>query len=272
MIITLEQLKKLIPTNKDHAAWLPIINEYLAKYEINTPERIASFFAQSGHESGDLNRLTENLNYTAQRLCVVFPRYFPNLSFAQGFHRKPELIANRVYNDALRSSKIGNTQEGDGWRFRGRGIFQLTGRTNYGNFAKAADMTPEEAATYLECKQGAMHSACWFWQTRNLAAYADRGDIQGQSKAVNGGVHGLADRLSRYKRNLAALQAVNGLSKGSKGQAVKLVQIALGFKGRDADGDFGKKTETAVKNWQKANGYPVTGSLTAEQQNKLNPK
>ena len=274
MIPTVEQVKKMIPTNPEPDLWQSFCQEYFDKYDINTVNRIAGFFAQGGHESNDFKTLMENLNYSADRLIVVFPRYFPNLALANQYHRQPQKIANRVYNDALRSNKIGNTQEGDGWRFRGRGIFQLTGRWNYEAFGKSIGMTAEEAAAYCGTKRGAFESACWYWKRNNLNRFADSNDIVGMSVAVNGGKIGLDDRKKRYYNAVSVLSASTQpsttnyrmLMKGSRGEDVKKVQLA--FKLAD-DGIFGNKTESAVRSWQRTRGYSVTGKLTINQVKEL---
>lgn len=123
MKITLKQIKAMLPTMTQDETWLSIANEMLEKYEINTADRIAGFFAQAGHESADMRVLTENLNYTWQRLRQVFPRYFKTDTIAKQHDRNPQKIANRVYDDALRVAKLGNVKAGDGWLFRGRRHF-----------------------------------------------------------------------------------------------------------------------------------------------------
>lgn len=272
MVLSLDQVKKMIPANREAELWHSYANEFLDKYEINTTNRIAGFFAQAAHESGDFNTLVENLNYSWQRLREVFPRYFPSDSMAQQYHRNSQMIANRVYNDALRTNKLGNVNEGDGYRFRGRGLFQLTGRWNYTEFGKSIGMSAEEAAAYCSTKRGAFESACWYWKRNNLNSYADRDDITGMSKAVNGGTIGLSDRISKYNRNKSVLKTSSTttpvvteqrmIMKGSRGDDVKAVQQKLGL---TADGIFGSITEQAVRSWQRSKGYTVTGKLTGEQ-------
>ena len=197
-LISLEQLSKIIPHNKNAAEWLPICNYYLNKYGIISKKEIAAFLSQAAHESSDFTRLEENLNYSWERLREVFPRYFTSDDFAKGYHRQPEKIANRVYSDALRTAKLGNTSPGDGWLYRGRGIIQLTGKANYAAFGKAVGMSAEQAANYCGTKRGAFESACWFWSQLNLSALAESGDITAISKAINGGDIGVSDRINRY--------------------------------------------------------------------------
>jgi putative chitinase len=271
-LLTEAQLAAMIPTNKEVAAWCEELNKALPKYDITTPERIAGFISQCAHESGDFNQLRENLNYSQQSLERVFPRYFgPGKRNAAEYARNPEKIANYVYMDENRTSKLGNTQPGDGARFIGRGLKQLTGRDNYTRFAKDYDMTAEQAAEWLETKEGALASALWFWNTKNLNAVADTGgDVVRMTKIINGGNIGLADRQARYEKAMAVLtgkiplRAANSeaaptggtLRRGSKGEEVKRMQAKLGL---SADGDFGPGTEAALKKWQAANGLTADG-------------
>jgi putative chitinase len=268
-LLTEAQLAAMIPTNKDIKAWCEELNKALPKYGITTDQRIAGFISQCAHESMDFNALSENLNYREETLNKVFPRYFgPGKRNAAEYARNPEKIANYVYMDEFRTSKLGNTKPGDGWRFRGRGLKQLTGRDNYTRFAKDYGMTAEEAAEWLETKEGALASALWFWNTNKLNAIADTGNVAALTKKINGGDIGLADRQARYAKAMAALggkidavapvtTAVSEtLRRGSSGEAVKKVQAKLGL---TADGDFGPGTEAALKKWQSANGLAADG-------------
>ena len=268
-LLTVDQLRAMIPTNKEIAAWCEELNKALPKYDITTDQRIAGFISQCAHESMDFNALSENLNYREETLNKVFPRYFgPGKRNAAEYARNPEKIANYVYMDEFRGSKLGNVQPGDGWRFRGRGLKQLTGRDNYTRFAKDYDITAEEAAEWLETKEGALASALWFWNTNKLNAIADTGNVAALTKRINGGDIGLADRQARYAKAMAALggkidaaapvtTAVSEtLRRGSKGEAVKKMQAKLGLA---ADGDFGPGTEAALKKWQSANGLTADG-------------
>jgi putative chitinase len=270
-LLTEAQLAAMIPANKDVKAWCEELNKALPKYDITTDQRIAGFISQCAHESMDFNALSENLNYREETLNKVFPRYFgPGKRSAAEYARNPEKIANYVYMDEFRTSKLGNTQPGDGWRFRGRGLKQLTGRDNYSRFAKDYDMTAEEAAEWLETKEGALASALWFWNTNKLNAIADTGSVAALTKKINGGDIGLPDRTARYEKAMAVLtgkiplRAANSeappsggtLRRGSKGDDVKKMQVKLGL---TADGDFGPGTEAALKKWQAANGLAADG-------------
>lgn len=268
-LLTVDQLRAMIPTNKEVEAWCEELNKALPKYDITTPQRIAGFVSQCAHESMDFNALSENLNYREETLNKVFSRYFgPGKRNAAEYARNPEKIANYVYMDEFRTSKLGNTQPGDGWRFRGRGLKQLTGRDNYTRFAKDYDMTAEQAAEWLETKEGALASALWFWNTNKLNAIADTGNVAALTKKINGGDIGLADRQARYARAMAALggkiaapaaapsATAGSMRRGSEGEGVKKLQAALGI---TADGDFGPGTEAALKKWQAANGLTADG-------------
>lgn len=203
IFITTEQLEKIIPNLKDATDWCEALNTILPKYEINTRERIAAFIAQCAHESGGFRRLSENLNYSEKGLLTTFGRYF-NAAQAKSYARQPERIANRAY-----ANRIGNGDEasGDGWRYRGGGLIQLTGKANYAAFAKAADLKIGDAAEYVRTKSGAVESAAWFWKTNGLNALADAQDITKMTKKINGGTLGLDERKEYYNRALAALKA-----------------------------------------------------------------
>jgi putative chitinase len=268
-LLTVDQLRAMIPSNKEVEEWCEELNKALPKYDITTDERIAGFVSQCAHESMDFNAMSENLNYREETLNKVFPRYFgPGKRNAAEYAKNPEKIANYVYMDEFRSSKLGNTQPGDGWRFRGRGLKQLTGRDNYTRFAKDYNMTAEEAAAWVETKEGALASALWFWKTNNLNPIADTGNVAALTKKINGGDIGLADRQARYAKAMAALggkvsaaapvttAVAETLRRGSKGDAVKKMQAKLGLA---ADGDFGPGTEAALKKWQSANGLTADG-------------
>jgi len=200
--LTLDQLKQIIPKNKYHQHWFDVLQQLLPDYEINTPQRIASFLAQCAHESGEFVFIKENLNYRAATLLKVFPKYFPDLALASQYAGKPERIANRVYANRMGN---GNEESGDGYRYCGRGLIQVTGHDNYTWFSDSLNITPEEASEYMETFEGAAQSACWFWETTNLNAMADRGDIKAMTKTINGGYIGLEDRISHYEHALHVL-------------------------------------------------------------------
>jgi putative chitinase len=205
MQLTKAQLKQLLPKNPYIDQWHSALSQLLPDYEINTPQRIAAFIAQCSHESAGFTALRENLNYRWQSLRKIFPKYFPTDELAQEYANKPnkqEAIANRVY-----ANRMGNGPEssGDGWRFCGRGLIQLTGRDNYSWFAASLGIPVEEASEYLQTFEGAAQSACWFWETNGLNRWADAGDILTLTKRINGGTIGLDDRIKHYNHALHVL-------------------------------------------------------------------
>ncbi len=202
MELTLDQLKQVIPKNQYVGYWHHALAQLLPQYEINTPDRIAAFLAQCAHESGGFVFIKENLNYRWQSLRKVFPKYFPTDALAQQYEKQPQKIANRVY-----ANRMGNGPEesGDGWRFCGRGLIQVTGRDNYSWFAASLKISPEEASEYMETFEGAAQSACWFWESNNLNQWADKKDILTLTKRINGGTIGLEDRKKHYEHCLHIL-------------------------------------------------------------------
>jgi putative chitinase len=204
MLITQEQLQQLIPGNQYHAEWCDALNTILPEYGIDTPERVAAFIAQCAHESGNFRILKENLNYRAESLRRVFAKYFPSDDIARQYAGKQEQIANRVYGNRMGN---GSEQSGDGYRYCGRGLIQLTGKDNYQHFADSLEMNIEEVPEYLETFEGAVQSACWFWETNNLNRWADQRDIVSLTKRINGGVIGLEDRKKHYQHALEVLGA-----------------------------------------------------------------
>jgi putative chitinase len=175
--------------------------------EINTRPRLAAFLAQAGVESDELRHVEENLRYSARRLVEVFPRHFPTIEAAEAVAGKPEAIANRVY-----ANKGGNGDEasGDGWRYRGRGIFQVTLRDNYARCSRA--LCGDNAATLLENPDWltdpdyACMSAAWYWGEHNLNRWADLGDLETLTAEINRAKLGMPERVALYRRGIAALQ------------------------------------------------------------------
>jgi putative chitinase len=206
-MLTKQQLTQLLPGNPYIDNWLEALNQLLPEYEINTPQRIAAFIAQCAHESGGFRTLKENLNYKAATLRKIFPKYFPTDEMAAEYAAKPnkqEAIANLVYANRMGN---GGPETGDGFRYCGRGLIQLTGKDNYSWFAASLGITVEEAAEYLQTFEGAAQSACWFWETNNLNQWADKGDILTLTKRINGGTIGLEDRKKHYEHALHVLGA-----------------------------------------------------------------
>ena len=204
MSLTLDQLKQMVHGIPYADHWHEALTQLLPDYEINTPKRIAAFIAQCAHESGGFRFVSENLNYKAESLMKVFPKYFHDMGTAKAYEKQPAKIANKIY-----ASRMGNgdTASGDGFRYRGRGLIQLTGKDNYTWFAASIETPVEQAAQYLETFEGAAQSACWFWETNNLNKWADLGDIEKMTKIINGGTIGLEDRKKHYAHALHILGA-----------------------------------------------------------------
>jgi len=197
-------LEEILHGNPYVEQWYNALCTMLPDYEINTVNRVAAFLAQTAHESAGYTALSENLNYKWESLRKVFPKYFPTDELAQQYAKQPEKIANRVYG-----GRMGNGPEssGDGWKYCGRGLIQLTGKDNYTNFCESIDTPLDELPEYLETFEGAVQSACWFWETNNLNQWADAGDILTLTKRINGGTIGLDDRIKHYNHALAVLSS-----------------------------------------------------------------
>jgi putative chitinase len=211
-MLTLSQLKQLLPKNKYVEHWHHALSQLLPDYDINTANRIAAFVAQCSHESGGFTTLKENLNYKPQSLRRLFSKYFPDDAIANQYCARPnkqEAIANRVY-----ANRMGNGDEssGDGYRYCGRGLIQLTGRSNYQSFADSIEVDGrplkiDEVPEYLATFEGAAQSACWFWEVNKLNQWADAGDILTLTQRINGGTIGLEDRKKHYEHALHVLGA-----------------------------------------------------------------
>lgn len=181
-----------------------IINPLFEEYEINTVNRVAGFLSQCAHESLNFKVKAENLNYSAKSLRAVFGKYFKTEEEAISYARNPQKIASRVY-----ANRMGNSDEasGEGWKFRGRGYIQLTGKNNYEGFAKHIDKDIDETIAYLETDKGALESALYYWKKANCNKYCDAEDIKGLTKSINGGYNGLADREEKFEKFKTILES-----------------------------------------------------------------
>jgi putative chitinase len=177
--------------------WVEAVNTTFEMFGIETPEQQASFLGQTSHESNGFTALTENLRYSAESLCKVWPKRFPSLEMAQPYHRNPEAIANHVYANRMGN---GDEESGEGWNFRGRGLIQLTGRDNYRACGEALDIDLEATPDLVSTPTYAALSAGWFWHKNHLNNIAE--DILAVTKKINGGTHGLDDRVARTQRAL----------------------------------------------------------------------
>lgn len=208
MEITSETLRKIYPLSKNINRYLGALNMSMQECGIDTVDRVRAFLAQVGHESSQLNTVEENLNYSAQGLRKIFPKYFPTQKEALAFARNPEMIANRVYADRLGN---GNEKSGDGWTFRGRGLIQITGRDNYSYMSSlmGKDLTIWPDALLLPLD--ACRSAALWWKANGLNALAaklatdERKTFEAITKRVNGGLNGLEDRWAIYQRAKAVI-------------------------------------------------------------------
>lgn len=265
-------------------------DEVLSDYEVaNSRTRLAYFLAQLGHESGGFRIFEENLNYSAKRLTQVWPKRFPSLAAAKPYANNPKALGNKTY-----ANRIGNGNEasGDGFRFRGRGLIQITGRANYEAIGKITGLDlvgdPDSAAD----PDNLLLVACGYWRYRDLNRYADTNDFTGLTRAINGGTVGLADRRDWLKRVMQKLNAagvgpedveinrspgtrqpdsVNDepavvpevvLKMGSRGEHVRALQSALkniGYQPGAIDGVFGALTAREVLAFQLNNGLETTG-------------
>lgn len=205
-MITLEKFHKLFPNCSNPQEWVTAMESVLPSHGINTSDRIASFLAQCGHESGGWTKFEENLNYGVTGLMSIFKKYFPTQEIANQFARKPEQIANHVYCNRLGN---GNEASGDGWKYRGRGPIQITGKDNITAFAKKFvpdwQTVVDNPALISTDKHLALLSAIWFWDTNNLNKYADVKDIKGMTRVINGGYNGLDERIKLYNECIAEL-------------------------------------------------------------------
>jgi putative chitinase len=200
--MNLEQLQKILPSNKHTQEWCDALNAVWPDYEINTIQRQAAFIGECYVESEGFTVLQENLNYQAAGLMKVWPHLFPTLEIANQYAHNPEKIANRAYGNRLGN---GTESTGDGWKYRGQGLIQLTGKSNQEQFAQSIDMNLEDVPAYLSTFEGAVKSACFFWKQHNLNSIADTGDIDHISKIINGGTLGLVERKQHYQTALSIL-------------------------------------------------------------------
>ncbi len=205
--ITPQLLDKLVPENPDADQWADEFEEIFEAYEITTPLRIAHFIAQTAHESNSFRVLQENLNYSVSGLRRVFPKYFPTDEIARAYAMKPQMIANRVYANRMGN---GNEASGDGFKYRGRGLIQLTGKSNYRSASMdiLGDETLVEDPDLVTDPFFAAETAAWFWRKNKLNVLADANDIAKLTQRINGGDHGLEDRKRRFAHAMKVLSSV----------------------------------------------------------------
>jgi putative chitinase len=276
-IITAAQLRALAP---DAAPWIidGIVEnqQLLVDAEITKALRLRHFFAQSAAETGGFERLEESLIYSAKRLMQVWPNRFPTMSSAVPYAGNPGKLAEKVYG-----GRMGNRRIGDGWKYRGSGLLQSTGRDRYVELQAETGLDVVDHPELLRTFPGALQSACLYWAKRGVNALADRNDIEAVTRAINGGLIGLPDRkvwFARTKRVWGADAAVLAggmpgavssvsttalpvLEVDDHGDGVRQLQQMLRAKGAsiEADGNFGPKTEAAVRAFQEHRGLNPDG-------------
>lgn len=184
------------------AYYTPVLNAAMARHGIVLPLHQAAFLAQVGVESGGLSRLEENMNYTTpERLVAVWPARFRTVNDAAPYVRNAQALANKVYG-----GRMGNTQPGDGWKYHGRGLKQLTGRDNYAAYAKACGVDVVSNPDLLLHPEQAANSAAWFWSSNGCADLASKRDWSALTRRINGGLTCLADRVALTNKALATLK------------------------------------------------------------------
>ena len=190
------QLKELGINDK----WEIPLNQVFVKYDLDTSKRQAAFIGQCAVESANFTRLQENLNYSAQRLTQVWPSRFPNINMAESYAHSPEKLADFVY-----AGRMGNLQDGDGWKFHGRGLIQLTGRENYANCGSGVGVDLIDNPDLLLTPKYAVLSAGWFWNKKGLNALADTQEYGAMTRRINGGLTGLDERIAKITKALQVL-------------------------------------------------------------------
>jgi len=201
-ILTQDQLAQMIPGNQHVSYWYDALSACLPDYDINSVPRVAAFIAQCAHESANFTAIVENLNYRAESLMKTWPKHFPNMDIANQYAHKQQAIANKVY-----AGRMGNGDEasGDGYKYCGRGLIQITGKANYQIFADSISTPVETIPDFLTTFEGAVQGSAWFWESHDLNTLADNRDIQHMTKIINGGLLGIDDRMARYNNALQIL-------------------------------------------------------------------
>jgi len=196
MLVTTQMLCT-ITTQELADKWVVALNETCERFAIDSPYRIAGFLSNTAHESAGFKTVIEGLNYSVAGLMRTWPQRFPTVEIAQRYAMQPEKIANRAYAD-----RMGNRDEasGDGWKYRGRGLIQLTGKNNYVAYSLACDNEALQKPEIVEQSKYAAESSGWFWNVNRLNTLADAQDIQGMCRRINGGLNGLDDRQMKYAK------------------------------------------------------------------------
>jgi putative chitinase len=232
--------------------------EVLARFGLaKSDNRLHFFLAQIGHESGGLTIVEENVSYRAERIVEVWPKRFATAAEARPFERNPEKLANNVY-----ANRMGNgpPDSGDGFRFRGRGYIQITGRDGYRNVGKIAKLPLEANPDMAAAPEHALLVACAFWQWKGLNPHCDAADFEKVTRLINGGLVGLADRrawLDKVRRSFAVRPDDAHQPPAAEAIAIQRALIAKGFtEVGAADGDIGPRTIAAITRFRQKNGLP----------------
>ena len=208
MILTLDQLKKIYPKNKESELWLPVLNTLLQKYDMGSRERTIMFLAQISIESVQLTKLEESLYYTTpERVAEIFRTRFDlnknkkieqsEIEYAKAYIRNPQKLANAVYANRMEN---GNELSGDGWLYRGQGSIQTTGKANFKAFATFMKISLEDAMKLIKTKEGALLSGIFYFVDNQINSFADAKDVRGATKRINTALAGLSERQSEYNR------------------------------------------------------------------------
>jgi putative chitinase len=202
--VTPAQLRLILPQCRDVAFWSRELQNAVP-FGVNTAARWAAFIAQVAHESAQFTRLVEGLSYSVRGLMTTWPQRFPTERVAQPFARNPERLANYVYANRLGN---GPPESGDGWRYRGRGLIQITGKANYTTAGVALGLPLVAQPAMLERPTDAVRSAAWFWQSRHLNELADADSLdafEAITRRINGGLTGFAERIALWRKAQQAL-------------------------------------------------------------------
>ena len=204
-MITTETIRQILPDCRDPVTWAFELEAQRPLFSVNTPQRLAAFIAQTAHESSSFNVLQENLNYSKDGLRKTFPKYFPDDNTAFRYARQPKWIASRVYGGRMGN---GSEQSQEGWKFRGRGLIQVTGKNNYRACSRYLfnDDRLLDDPDLLLTPEFAMASAGWYWEVNNLNKVADSGDFERLTKLINGGTNGLKHRQALYAAAIRAIK------------------------------------------------------------------
>ena len=203
MLVTVPMLCT-ITTPELAEKWAVALDETCQEFAIDSPYRIAGFLSQTAHESAGFKFVSENLNYSAASLMRVWATRFPTVEIAQRYAMQPEKIANRAYADRMGN---GDEASGDGWKYRGRGLIQLTGKNNYVAYSMACDNEALQKPDIVAEPKYAAESAGWFWNVNRLNTLADAQDVVGMTKRINGGTHGLDDRQMKYSKIMSYFES-----------------------------------------------------------------